>query len=300
MAWKHAYIYCDSDTANGGKNCTGALGTWNTSGGTSFAAPIWAGIQALVDQKTDTRQGNPNPIYYCLAAGSCGSGGAYGAGNSANCNSTNGTSANSACIFHDVTMGDTDVPCLSWSPNCLGGLAPFGVLSTSTTAYSPAYGAASSWDFATGIGTPDVANLVSKWPSSAAGSTTLNLPANIEWYDTGVSITNGDLVTISATGSVYIGAVSIGEPNISDYQTPAGDPGTTTAAQTGRAGPFAAPGLVPWSLVGKIGQSGTPFEIGLITNLSGAPSGELYLSVNDNNFSDNSGFWSISIRWWPT
>ena len=116
-----------------------------------------------------------------------------------------------------------------------------------------------------------------------------------EWVDTGITVVAGEAVTISANGQVYIGAVSLGQPNISDYQTPAGDPTTTTAAQTGFAGAFAAPGLVPWSLVGRIGSSGTPFEVGNSGSILAPSSGELYLSVNDNNFGDNSGSWHAFV-----
>jgi len=80
-----------------------------------------------------------------------------------------------------------------------------------------------------------------------------------EWMDSGVALSAGQTVTFSASGLIYIGNVSAGQPNISNYQSPAGDPNTSTAAQ---GGSFAAPGLVPWSLVGRIGSSGTPFEIG--------------------------------------
>jgi hypothetical protein len=84
-------------------------------------------------------------------------------------------------------------------------------------------------------------------------------PGATEWMDSGLTLSAGQTVTFSATGLIYIGNVSAGQPNVSNYQSPAGDPSTTTAAE---GGSFAAPGLVPWSLVGKVGLGGTPFEIG--------------------------------------
>lgn len=104
--------------------------------------------------------------------------------------------------------------------------------------------------------------------------------------------------TSGNTNQAYWSSIQVttGSPGVSSYQTPAGDPDTTTAAQAGSGGDFAAPGLVPWSLVGKIGPSGTPFEIGAGTTITAASSGDLYLSVNDNNFSDNSGDWNVSIQ----
>ena len=82
--WGHYYIFCDSDTEHYGSRCIGSPGGWSGAGGTSFASPIMAGIQSLVNQSTASRQGNPAPTYYALAANEYGS-----AGNSA-CNSTFG------------------------------------------------------------------------------------------------------------------------------------------------------------------------------------------------------------------
>jgi hypothetical protein len=64
-----------------------------------------AGIQALINQRTGIRQGNPNPTYYSIAAAE------YGAGGNPACNSSLGNAANPSCIFYDVTLGDMDVDC---------------------------------------------------------------------------------------------------------------------------------------------------------------------------------------------
>jgi subtilase family serine protease len=151
--WGHYYPYCDSDTNNGGGSCAGTPDTWSGAGGTSFSSPIWAGIQALVNQKTGERWGNPNPVYYKIAIYENGL-----IGNSA-CNSTLGARAASTCVFYDVTMGDMDVNCTG-TYNCYLDGATNGVLSTSDTSYSPAYKAGTAWDFATGLGTVNVYNLI--------------------------------------------------------------------------------------------------------------------------------------------
>jgi len=153
--WGHYFVYCWSDTKNGGQACTGAPSGWSGAGGTSFSAPIMAGIQALVNQKNG-RQGNPNPVYYKLAATE------YGASGSAACNSSKGNAVGSTCIFHDVTQGDMDVNCTG-NHNCYLPSGTNGVLSTSATSYGKAYGTTVGWDFATGIGTVNAANLVNKW-----------------------------------------------------------------------------------------------------------------------------------------
>ncbi len=112
-----------------------------------------------------------------------------------------------------------------------------------------------------------------------------------EWDSSGIAVQSGQTITISASGQVYIGAQS--DASL-DYEAPAGDPGLSTANLGG--GKFAAPGLVPWSLVGRIGQNGTPFEIGAGTTITAAAAGHLYLSVNDNNFGDNSGNWTVNVE----
>ena len=66
--WGHYFVYCYTDTRNGGASCAGAPSTWSGAGGTSFSAPIMAAIQSLVNQKTGSPQGNPNYVYYELAA----------------------------------------------------------------------------------------------------------------------------------------------------------------------------------------------------------------------------------------
>ena len=154
--WGHYYVYCDSDTGDGGAACTGAPSGWSGAGGTSFSAPILAGIQALVNQKTGARQGNPNPVYYSLAATE------YGSTGSSSCNSSNGNAVGSSCIFYDVTLGDMDVNCTG-THSCYRPSGTNGVLSTSTSSYQKAYGTGTGWDFSTGIGTLNAANLVNNW-----------------------------------------------------------------------------------------------------------------------------------------
>jgi subtilase family serine protease len=122
-------------------------------GGTSFVAPILAGVQALINQRWG-RQGNPDPSYYALAKS------AYGTRGSASCNSSHQTSK--SCVFHDVTLGDIDVNCRG-SLNCYRPSGTNGVLSISSKQYEPAYHAAAGWDFATGIGTLDVNHVVQAW-----------------------------------------------------------------------------------------------------------------------------------------
>ena len=167
--WSHYYVFCWSDTAAGGAACTGDPSTWSGAGGTSFASPIMAAIQSLVDQKSGSRQGNPNPVYYQLASTE------YGPTGNSSCDSSKGNAIATTCIFNDVTLGDMDVNCSFFDKthiyNCYdpGGTSTnrlMGALSTSNSSYSPAFGTTRGWDFATGIGSVNAANLVSNWPAS--------------------------------------------------------------------------------------------------------------------------------------
>jgi hypothetical protein len=154
--WNHLYIYCESDIYDGGYDCTGAPHNWSGAGGTSFSAPIMAGIQALVNQKTGERQGNPNPTLYRLARQECGA-----TGNPA-CDSTKGNAVSPACIFYNVTQGDMDVNCRG-THDCYRPSGDNGALSTRRTAFHSAYHTHAGWNFATGIGTVNAANLVNNW-----------------------------------------------------------------------------------------------------------------------------------------
>src|SRR5258705_498314 len=108
--WSHFYVFCWSDAANGGAACGSDPSAWSGAGGTSFASPIMAGIQALINQKAGGPQGNPAPAYYQLAASE------YGSAGNSSCNSDNGGAVASNCVFYDVTSGDMDVDCVG--PNC--------------------------------------------------------------------------------------------------------------------------------------------------------------------------------------
>ena len=156
--WGHYYVVCWSNTSqSGGASCTGAPSGWSGGGGTSFSAPILAGIQALVNQATGARQGNPDYVYYTLAASQSSSG--------LSCNSTSGNAVAGGCVFYDVTQGDMDVDCQG-SHSCYLPSGTDGALSTSDSSYSNAYGASTGWDFATGIGSVNASNLVKYWTSA--------------------------------------------------------------------------------------------------------------------------------------
>jgi subtilase family serine protease len=162
-AWHQSYALCYTNPNTYGAPCKGDPGTWAgpqnyiQNGGTSFAAPIVAGIQALVNQKMNGEaQGNPNYVYYKLAARE------YGSYGSPICNSSNGKNIATNCVFHDVTQGDNDMDCAN-PVECYRPSGAVGVESQSIFTYKPTYKATAGYDFATGIGTINVTNLVNNW-----------------------------------------------------------------------------------------------------------------------------------------
>jgi serine/threonine protein kinase len=116
----------------------------------------------------------------------------------------------------------------------------------------------------------------------------INIPSNQEWMDTGVTVHSGAAVGISAAGTVYLAGPGT-------TQAPGGDPSCRPATSyTTRGSQFPAPQLPCWSLIARIGN-GQPFEVGssiLVT----ATTGRLYLGVNDDSFSGNTGIWTVKIK----
>ena len=166
------YIVCEADALPAGyTSCDSAYGQpyFLGVGGTSAAAPSFAGIMALVNQKTGEQQGNANYVLYPLAAKS-----------GARCTSTAamaGTANSSSCIFYDVISGNNSVACVGGSPNCsnttTGG---YGIMEVNPPVDpSPAWTTTAGYDLATGLGSVNAANLVKNWTSVSFSPTTTTL-----------------------------------------------------------------------------------------------------------------------------
>jgi hypothetical protein len=169
------YIVCESEPAN---SCS--LSNFVGVGGTSASSPTFAGLLALVNQKTGSRQGNANYVLYSLAAKQ----------SPANCNSSTGPA--STCVFNDITSGTIAMPCVTGSLNCgtANGSDKVGILS--------GYQAGVGYDLATGLGSVNASNLVNSWTTGARTSSTTTLTLN---GGNAVSITHGTPVTVAASVS---------------------------------------------------------------------------------------------------
>jgi subtilase family serine protease len=183
-------------------------------GGTSASAPSFAGIMALVNQKTGSRQGQGNFVLYPLAA----------AQNAANCDSSTGPQV--SCTFNDVTQGNNDVP------DQAGASA------------TPAY------DLATGLGSVNAANLVSNWTNVTfrGSSATLQLsptsithgqPVNVSVSVSATSASGmptGDVALLAGSQAINIGNLITGTVSAAVTTFPGGS--YSVAAAYGGDGTF--------------------------------------------------------------
>jgi len=131
---------------------------------------------------------------------------------------------------------------------------------------------------------------------------TLDVPATVPWTDTGIDITAGSQLSITASGTVHY--------STSSYQVCDANGGDYTGAQF--LSDMMLPDTVCHSLVGKIGGTtavgdgtpvpeGTPSDgpgfVGTSYNEIIPTSGELFLGFNDDPsvFWDNSGSFAATV-----
>ncbi len=204
----HSLIYCASrygdtclTTANG--DVQGGIGL---AGGTSFVAPYMAGIGALLNTYTGSRQGLLNPTLYALAkaqfTASATSNACFANGQAVNNGITTGLPA-STCIFHDVTTSNNDVACSAGSVDCyVDSGAAVGLLSlTGATSLTMAYPATPGYDESTGIGSVDVYNLLTNWNKAFTSSTSLSASATVI-ANTGSTVLTARVLTAPPNGFV--------------------------------------------------------------------------------------------------
>jgi hypothetical protein len=155
------YITCQSDQNPGNASCNvnSPFQDFTGVGGTSASSPSFAGIMALVVQKTGSRQGNANYILYKLAA-------------QANASCASSATPASTCIFYDTVKGNISVACAPKSTNCSNQTTTgHGILVDSTN--KAAWATTAGYDTATGLGSVNVANLVNAWAGTTfTGSVT--------------------------------------------------------------------------------------------------------------------------------
>ena len=195
------YIVCEVDFSKnfGGTSCdlNSPYVDFLGIGGTSAAAPTFAGIMALVNQQTGSRQGNANYVLYPLAAES-----------GARCTSDVTAVGNSSCTLYDINVssggGNTNisVPCRGGSPNCsntttgTGGDQFFGIL-VEPNSSTPAWPNTAGYDLASGLGSVNAANLVKNWNSVSFSTTSTTLSLSTTPATNPVMLTHGQPVNVN-------------------------------------------------------------------------------------------------------
>jgi subtilase family serine protease len=164
------YLYCTSDntawSTGQAASCSSGFrdastGDLTVAGGTSFGAPIFAGMLAIINQKAGYTggQGMVNPTLYNLAA----------------------NSTTYAAAFHDITTGNND--CTAGSANC-----------SATTGFSAGVG----YDQVTGLGSVDFSNLALAWPSNS-GATLIGTATTVAASNQAPTVNTSVNFTITVT-----------------------------------------------------------------------------------------------------
>ena len=134
-------------------------------GGTSASTPAFAVMLALVKQKTGARLGQADNVLYDLAKSS------YSA------------------VFHDVTTGDNSVNCEITNGGCS--------VTSGGYYFMDGYNAAVGYDMASGLGSVNASQMLSKWAGVNFVATTSSL--QLDGATTPLSITHGQSVTVNST-----------------------------------------------------------------------------------------------------
>jgi len=221
-------------------------------GGTSAAAPSFAGIIAVLNQflvqnhvQAKPGLGNINPKLYAMAAGSA------------------------PGVFHDITTGDNIVPCDFGTLDCTNG--HFG------------YTAGVGYDLVTGLGSIDAYKFVTTWGGIPVTPTTTTLTAN-----PAAVVASGSTVltatvkaasgTVSPTGPVSftLGSMMLGTAPLS------GSGGTATASITVSGGQFLAANNTVQAYYGGNPTSGSSSASATITVGAPTATSKVTLSVTPN------------------
>jgi subtilase family serine protease len=264
------YLYCTSDQSDWGSGQTGSCGsgfrasssdtTLTVAGGTSFAAPIFAGMLSIINQKADfiTGQGNINSKLYTLATSS----GSYSA----------------TAGFHDVTTGNNN--CTAGSTYC-----------SSTAGFS----AGTGYDQVTGLGSIDLDKLATSWMGGTL--TQVATTTTVSASSTAPAVNTSDTFTITVTpesgSTAPTGTVTVivdgGTPVTGIALTASGTSGVATYLTT-----FTTTG--GHSVVAQyLGDSKTAASTGVITvTVPGSSSGTGTFTLTPSNTATNSPILTVA------
>jgi hypothetical protein len=241
IVWAHLLVYCESDAATcdyTNANDTIAM----AAGGTSFVAPMVAGILGLVNQAwpsgnpaQTTRQGQADYTLYALGTAEYGIPGTPNTSSTApsiyTCEASNVNAITKygtimqGCIFNEINrtpqagtttcvdgtndstclVATNDEPCEASTTNCYIATTgdTYGLLSASDSTFEAAYVESSGYNDANGLGSLNIANLVANWTAvTPQFPSTTTVSANPTSIYTTTTTTLTATVTASGRGGL--------------------------------------------------------------------------------------------------
>jgi hypothetical protein len=111
----------------------------------------------------------------------------------------------------------------------------------------------------------------------------ISIPANQGWVNTGITVRKGQMINFRVNGEIQLS----GDGN---------DRAMSAGSSTGRhaAGGAPLPGVLAGALIGRVGN-GPAFGIGNQASVSMPANGVLFLGINDDTLSDNTGNFSVVL-----
>jgi hypothetical protein len=114
---------------------------------------------------------------------------------------------------------------------------------------------------------------------------TITVPSTVQWTPTGIRVNQGDRLQFKSSGEIQLRPASFN------------DKASVAGSLTGRTAPNSPiPSALAGALIGRI-DSGQPWGLGNQTSVVMPASGLLYLGINDDVLTDNSGQFTVTISW---
>ncbi|MGH9310583.1 MAG: hypothetical protein ACRD1U_14495 [Vicinamibacterales bacterium] len=110
------------------------------------------------------------------------------------------------------------------------------------------------------------------------------VPANQAWTATGITVRRGEVLSFNTTGEARLS------------NDPADIAGSAGARSQRKAPTSPIPGAFAGALIARVGSSGEVFPIGDQTTVTMPAAGQLFLGINDDHVSDNSGGFRVNVQ----
>jgi uncharacterized protein YigE (DUF2233 family) len=127
--------------------------------------------------------------------------------------------------------------------------------------------------------------LVKPGGGSPRSGNTVIVPAKEKWTTTLVTVQQGETISFSATGEIQWS-------NGKDARV---GPNGSTWKLKAKLGSYPVRTMGAGGLIGKIGANGAAFAVGERMTITASESGPVYLGINDNFFTENSGNFKVTI-----